>query len=183
MSLFVVYTPDTGHVVGAIDSTGAPPLPPADPTGAVAADPLVGKALPLRVSVGAGEIATLSLPVRELAAHAPDDEPGVLAEPLSFGVEQVAGQPPKPALVPLLEWTGGLEFSQDGLKVTLPVAPTQDTQVVALVSDGDGTKTASGQLAAGTTLVELAVAVDSGVHGVLVLVAGWVGRLEAVTKS
>lgn len=184
MTLFVVYTPETGHVVGAIDSIGAPALAPPGPSGTVDPGPLVGAALPLRVSLGAGEPAVVSLPARELAAHAPDDEPAVLTDPLAFGVEQVGnGRPPKPALERLRTWSGGLVLTSVGLTVTIP-APDQVnvTHVVAFVSQGQDTRMVSGDIRAGDTTVMLPVAVEDGVHGVLVLVTGWAGRLEAVTK-
>jgi hypothetical protein len=58
----------------------------------------------------------------------------------------------------------------------------QATPVVALVSDGTETLVLSASIAAGDTKVTLPVTVDDGPHGVLVLVAGWAGRLESVTK-
>lgn len=185
MTLFVVYVPATGHVVGAIDSIGAPPLPPPDPTtGIVAATPLVGTALQLRVSLGGGEIATVSVPAGELAVHTPDDVSDVLDRPLEFGVELVPGQQPKPALIPLLPWTGGIAFAADGLglSVTLPRNATQTTTAVAFVTDDQDTRQTSGDIPAGSPDVVLPVFVSEGAHGALVLVAGWVGRLEKVTK-
>ncbi|SNY37885.1 hypothetical protein [Paractinoplanes atraurantiacus] len=171
MTLSVVYALETGHVVGALSSLGAP----------VAADagPLVGPALPLRVAVGAGEPAMVSVPVRELAAHLPDDEPLVLTDPLAFGVEQ----PPKPALVRLRTWTNALSFTDAGLSVTIPTFDQVNaTHVVAFVTEGPDTRMTSGDIKAGETTVVLPIAVENGAHGVLVLVSGWAGRLEAVTK-
>lgn len=184
MALFVVYAPETGHVVGAVNSIGAPALAPPGPSGTVDPGPLVGAALPLRVSLGAGELAVVSLPARELAAHAPDDEPAVLADPLAFGVEQVDnGQPPKPALVRLRTWSGGLAFTPVGLSVMIPTPDQVNvTHVVAFVAEGQDTRMISGDIKAGDTKVVLPIAVEDGAHGVLVLVTGWAGRLKAVTK-
>jgi hypothetical protein len=178
MTLFVVYVPETGHVVGAVDSIGATPSPPppdnADPA------PLVGAALPLRVSL---DTAAVSLPARELAAHSPDDEPDVLTGPLAFGVEQVPGQQPKPALVLLREWTAVLTLNDQGLSVTIPTADDVNiTHVVAFVTEGQDTRMTSGDIKVGATNVVLPVAVADGSHGVLVLVTGWAGQLAAVTK-
>lgn len=180
-TLSVVYVPDTGHVVGALAVTGE--LAPDQ----VAA--LVGPALPLRVPLGADETAVLTLRDRQLAALAADDEPGVFADPLAFGVEQVENPDStvvatvKPALLRLAAWTTTLKFDQDTLAVEVPVADaTRDTPVVALVSDGAETRVLSGAIAAGQKTVALPVTVDDGPHGVLVLVAGWAGRLESVTK-
>jgi hypothetical protein len=185
MTLFVVYGTETGHVLGAIGSTGAPPLPPPDPSNLVPAGSLVGTVLPLRVSLGAGQPAVVSVRATDLAAHAPDDEPDVLTEPLAFGVEQVAGQQPKPALKPLLPWADGLEFRDGGLSVTLPPPPPDQvnvTHVVAYVTDGQDTRRFSGDIGAGGSTVVLPVAAEVGPHGVLVLVTGYAARLEAVTK-
>jgi hypothetical protein len=190
MTLSVVYVPDTGHVVGALGVTGE--LAPDQ----VAA--LVGPALPLRVPLGGDETAVLMLRDRQLSALAADDEPGVFADPLAFGVEQVenpdstvvatvsdvrSASSAKPALLRLASWTTTLTFDQDMLAVEVPVADaTRDTPVVALVSDGAETRLLSGAIAAGQKTVNLPVTVDDGPHGVLVLVAGWAGRLESVTK-
>jgi hypothetical protein len=177
MTLFVVYVPDTGHVVGAVNSIGA--VPPAD----VAA--LVGTHFPLRVALEAGEIATLDLPVRELAFHTPDDEPDVFVDPLAFGVELPPGPglPPKPALVDLTRATTPLTFGTDWLDVEIQTAAAVDLPVLALVSDGQDTRLLPGTIKEGEKKVTLTMTVDKGPHGVLVLVAGWVGRLEKVEKS
>lgn len=184
MTLFVVYAPKTGHIVGAVDAIGVPALAPPGSSGTVDAGQLVGAALPLRVHLSAGQLAVLSLPTRELAAHTPDDEPAVLTDPLAFGVERVEnGQTPKPALVRLPAWTNRLEFTPAGLSVTIPT-PNQvrNTPVVAFVGEGQDTRMASGDIKAGEMTVVLPVAVEDGTYGVLVLVTGWAGRLEAVQK-
>ena len=180
MTLSVVYVPDTGHVVGALGVTGA--SAPADVTA------LVGSALPLRVALGGGETAVLSLRDRQLLALAADDEPGAFADPLAFGVEQVVGANsavvPKPALVRLAPWFTQLRFDADGLVITVPVANTTGTTtVLALVSEGQETRVLAGAIEQGGRSVTLPVTVDGGPHGVLVLVAGWAGRLESVTRQ
>jgi hypothetical protein len=179
MALSVVYVPDTGHVVGAMGVTGE--LAPDT------VDVLVGPELPLRVALGGGETAVLSLRDRQLAALAADDEPGVFADPLAFGVEQVestnSAVVAKPALLRLPPLSTPPDFDADGLVVTVPLADgTQATKVLALVSLGAETRVLTGAIEQGKTSVTLPVTVDSGAHGVLVLVAGWAGRLESVTK-
>ncbi|MET7762846.1 hypothetical protein [Streptomyces sp. NPDC005336] len=171
MALSVVYAVDTGHVVGALALTGA--SAPAD----VAA--LLGRALPLRVSLGGGRVATLPLSARELAVAAVDDEPAALAEPLAFGVEVTPEGKPKPALVRLASWTDGIALAKDGLTVTVKVAAARPTPVVALVSDEQDTHVLAGEIPAQQTQVKLPVTLVGGsVHGVLVLVTGWAGHLE-----
>lgn len=179
MALSVVYVPDTGHVVGALGVTGesAP-----DDVGA-----LVGSALPVRVAVDGAGTAVLPLRARQLAALAADDEPGAFADPLAFGVDQVEGPDgtvvAKPALLRLAPWSTPLEFDANGLVVAVPVANTAaSTTVLALVAAGEETHLLAGTIAPGGTGVTLPVTVDTGAHGVLVLVAGWAGRLEPVTK-
>ena len=179
MTLSVVYVPDTGHVVGAVGVTGE--LAP----GTVAA--LVGPALPLRVRLE-DETAVLTLQSRRLAALAADDEPGVFADPLAFGVDQVVGGdqtvPPKPVLLTLQPLTTPLVLDSEGLLVALPEPDlTKDTAVLVLLSDGPDTRVLPGTIAQGQSSTIIRVSVDDGTYGVLVLVAGWAGRLEPVTKQ
>ncbi|WP_043622476.1 hypothetical protein [Nonomuraea candida] len=179
MSLFVVYVPDTGHVVGAVSALGA--LPPGDDAGVAA---LVGDALPLRVPVAGGEVASLPLPARELAVHEAEDEPRVYAGPLAFGVEQVPGGRPKPALVQLATWAEGVTLTAGSLDIKVPVPdPSQDTPVLALLAEGQDVHVLAGRIAAGTDTVRLPVSVPAGTYGVLALVTGWTGVLRAVTRS
>ncbi|MFJ1747489.1 hypothetical protein ACIOJD_14745 [Streptomyces sp. NPDC088116] len=173
MALSVVYAADTGHVVGALALTGASTLPD------VAS--LVGPALPLRVSLGAGRTATLPLNARELAVAAADDEPGALADPLAYAVELTAEAPPrpKPTLLRLATWKDGLALATDGLAITLPFARNSLIKVVALVSDEQDTHVLAGEIPAGETTVKLPVTLAAASeHGVLVLAGGWAGRLE-----
>jgi hypothetical protein len=179
MTLYVVYVSDTGHVVGAVNATGAA-IPLADAAKPIDPGLLVGEALPLRISLEAGEIATLSLSARDLAVHTPDDEPGVFVDPLASGVE---GDDPKPALMRLPTWDTPLAFTSAGLVVTVPVVASHDTSVLVLVSEGQETFVRPGTITAGSGDVTLPVTVSAGAHGVLVLVAGWAGRLEAVTQQ
>ncbi|MET8070348.1 hypothetical protein ABZU86_11935 [Streptomyces sp. NPDC005271] len=176
MALSVVYAVETGHVVGALALTGAGA--PAD----VAA--LVGRALPLRVSLGAGHVAALPLSARELAVAAVDEEPASLAAPLAFGVEVTPEGKPKPALVRLASWTGGIALAKEGITVTVKVPAARPTPVVALVSDEQDTHVLAGEIPAQQTQVKLPVTLVGGtVHGVLVLAAGWAGRLEKATVT
>ncbi|MDW6066222.1 hypothetical protein SAZ11_61175 [Streptomyces sp. FXJ1.4098] len=171
MALSVVYAVDTGHVVGALALTGAGAPPD------VAA--LVGRALPLRVSLGAGRIATLPLSARDLAVASVDDEPAALTAPLDFGVEVTSDGKPKPALVRLASWTDGIALTEDGLTVTVKVAVARPTPVLALVSDEQDTHVLAGEIPAQQAQVNLPVTLVKGsVHGVLVLAAGWAGHLE-----
>ncbi|MCG0288580.1 hypothetical protein [Streptomyces sp. PSAA01] len=179
MALTVVYAADTGHVVGALALTGtAPGTPAAD----VAA--LVGRELPMHVSLGEGHTAALPLSARELAVAAVDDEPDALGEPLAFGVDVTADDKPKPALVRLASWTEGIALATDGLTITVKVPTARATPVVALISDEQNTHVLAGEIPAQQTQVKLPVTLVGGsVHGVLVLVSGWAGRLgtEKVT--
>jgi hypothetical protein len=164
VSVFAVYESSTGVVVGAVKAIDVP-VP------AVAA--LVGTALPVRVGA-----ATLSLPGRELAVHEADDQPEVFTDPLAYGVTR----PPKPALakLPTLDPP---TFDGTGLLVALPGNPAQDTAVFALVSEGQGTLPVTGTITKDTDHVALPVTVSAGTHAVLLLVAGWAGRLDEVEKQ
>jgi hypothetical protein len=53
--------------------------------------------------------------------------------------------------------------------------------VLALISDGPATHVLVNEIAIGSDHVNIPVTVDSGEHGVLVLVEGWAGRLEPVS--
>jgi hypothetical protein len=177
MTLYVVYTPDTSHVLGAINAVGV--VLPAD----AEASALVGKVLPLRVSDDAGTIHNLSFPVGHLAVHAPDDEPRVFDDPLAFGVTQVQDSKPKPALVAFESWEDELTFTGNSLIITVPNELSQDTPVLALVADGEETHILPGTILAGQDTTEITVTVPAGPHGVLVLVPGLAGVLKAVTKT
>ncbi|MFD5095647.1 hypothetical protein ACFWMR_33950 [Amycolatopsis thailandensis] len=173
MSVFAVYESSTGNVVGAAKAIGV-----AVPT----AQALVGDALPVRLSLGTGEVVTLSLRGRELAVHEADDQPEVFVEPLAYGVTRVQGQPPKPALAKLPVLPESPTFDAVGLLVKLPKNPPQDTTVFALVSEGEETLPLAGTITKDTDHVSLPVTVTAGAHAVLLLVAGWAGRLEEVKK-
>ncbi|MGW7253701.1 hypothetical protein [Streptomyces sp. NPDC054834] len=172
MALSVAYALDTGHVVGALALTGG--TAPADPAA------LVGRALPFRVSLGAHGTATLPFDARNLAVAAVDDEPGVLAEPLAYGVDRGSDGKPKPTLLRLPSLTdAGLALAKDGLTVTVPHAPTGTVNVVALVADDQDTHVLAGEIPAQQTEVKLSVNLAAATsYGVLVLVGGWAGRLE-----
>ncbi|MFH9399249.1 hypothetical protein ACH4JS_05605 [Streptomyces sp. NPDC017638] len=173
MALTVVYTAGTGHVVGALALTGAGA--PAD----VAA--LVGRALPMRVCVDQGRVATLPLNAGNLAVAVVDDEPAALVDPLAFGVELNPEGRPGPTLTRLATWTGGagVALTPNGLTITVQVAPARPAKVVALVSADQDTHVLAGELPAQQTRVTLPVSLDAGgKHGVLVLAAGWAGLLE-----
>ncbi|RST10119.1 hypothetical protein E2C00_19665 [Streptomyces sp. WAC05374] len=174
MALTVVYAIGTGHVVGALDLTGAGGTPPGPET-------LVGRELPLRVSLGGGRTATLPLNARELAVASVDDEPGVLADPLAFGVELSPEGKPKPTLLRLPAWTGdgGIALAADGVTLTVKVPVPRAAKAVVLVSDDQETHVLAGEIPAQHREVTLPLTLTSGgTHGVLALVAGWAGRLE-----
>jgi hypothetical protein len=178
MTLYVVYVPDTGHVVGAVNAVGVT-LP-----GDAGAQSLTGRELRLRINIGAGEIATLPLAAGDLAVHAPDDQPSVFADPLAFGVEQVPGAKPKPALRELPSWKDpDLVFSTDSLVVTLPFEVTVQTPVLALVAVDQSVRVLPGSIQAGGESIQLGVTVTAGFYGVLVLVAGLAGVLTKVEKK
>ena len=169
MGVFAVYESSTGTVVGAVKAIGTP-------APAVAA--LVGDALPVRLSIGTGEVSVLSLKGRELAVHEADDQPEVFDGPLAYGVTQ----PSKPALAKLPELVDAPTFDEAGLLVKLPKNPAQDTAVFALVSEGEQTLPITGTITKDTDHVSIPVTVSAGAHAVLVLVAGWAGRLVEVKK-
>jgi hypothetical protein len=143
---------------------------------------LVGDALPMRVPVGPGEFAAVSLPADGLRVHTPDDDPRVFSELLRYAVELV-GTTPQPALVRLPLWSGGVEFVDNGLRVEVPEPAAEATTVLAWISDGDDTLEVSRDIAAGAKETTIPVTVASGPHAVLVQVAGWAGRLEEVTAE
>jgi hypothetical protein len=179
MTLSVVYVPDTGHVVAALAVTGS--QAPDD------VSTLVGPAIPLRVTTSEGETVELTLRVAKLAGLAADDEPGVFADPLAFGVDQVttADQQviPRPTLLGLDPLTDPLTLDGTGLTVTVPrLDPANDLPVLVLISDGPDTLVVPWLLPKGDKTVTIPVSVDDGEHGVLVLVAGWAGTLQAVSK-
>ncbi|MGY0063952.1 hypothetical protein ACWY4P_47120 [Streptomyces sp. LZ34] len=176
MTLHVVYAVGTGHVVGALAQTGADA--PAD------AAALVGRALPLRVSLGDGRIAILPVSAEKLDVAAVDDEPAALADPLAFGVEVTSEGKPKPALVRLATWSDGVVLAKDGITITVQVPANRTTPVIALISDEQDTHVLAGEIPAQQTQVKLPVTLTAGSeHGVLVLAAGWAGHLgmEKVT--
>ncbi|RNG19624.1 hypothetical protein [Streptomyces botrytidirepellens] len=176
MALHVVYALGTGHVVGSLAQTGADA--PAD------AAALVGRALPLRVSLGDGRIATLPLSAGKLGVAAVDDEPGALADPLAFGVELTSEDKPKPELVRLAGWDDDVVLAKDGITIKVQVPANRTTPVVALISDEQDTHVLTGEIPAQQTQVKLPVTLTPGSeHGVLVLAAGWAGHLgmEKVT--
>jgi hypothetical protein len=175
MTLYVVYVPATGHVVGAVNVTGA--VPPAN------VGELVGSALPMRISVD-GEEVTLPLQANQLALLKADDEPEVFADPTAFGVVQVQGAAPKPTLVRLFSWDEELTLTTDTLFVTVKSANAENTPVLALISEGREVQVVAKPMRAGEDTVELPVTVSEGPHGVLVLVAGWTGAFRTVvTRS
>lgn len=174
MSLFVVYVKETNHVVGAVSAVGA-----AVPT--VAA--LVGDELPLRVSLGEGKIASLTLKAGELAVREADEEPGVFVDPLAFAVDQgTPDQPPKSALVPLDKAKTNLTFDVAGLTVAVDDNVPDNTVVRVLISYRQATSVLTGQIDKDGSRTTLETSVDTDPHGVLVLIPGWAGRLEKVEK-
>jgi len=176
MSLSVVYVEDTGHVVGAVALTGASP-------GADVGS-LAGAELPLRLALGSGNMSTLSLPDKRLAALAADDEPGVFAEPLSFGIELGADGKPKPSLVRLAPWDKAFVLTADTLTVNLQQEATRITPIMVLLSGDPETHLFTGEIQAGAGSAGFQVSLTTGdEHAVLVLVEGQAGRFETVTVT
>jgi hypothetical protein len=176
MSLSVVYAVDTGHVLGALSLTGA-----SAPTDVAA---LTGTALPLRITAKlSGKALEVPVSARRLGAAAVDDEPGAFADPLSFGVELTPDGKPKPALAQLSPWTNTdpLTLTTSELTVKLPAPVTRATPVLVLISGDAEPYVVSGEIQAQQQQVGVQVKLQNGEeHGVLVLVAGWTGRLEAL---
>ena len=175
MTLSVVYVAETGHVVGAQALTGV------DAATDLAA--LVGTELPLRKSLDTGEIAVVPLRARLLGAGPVDDEPGVFADPLAFGAD-LEDDVLKPALLRLAPWDDPLELNEKTFDVTVPVAVTQPTRVVVLIADDPDAHLLTGEIPAESTTLKFQVDLKKDdVHAVLVLVAGQVGRFEALKVS
>nr|WP_052478154.1 hypothetical protein [Kibdelosporangium sp. MJ126-NF4]CEL16456.1 hypothetical protein [Kibdelosporangium sp. MJ126-NF4]CTQ90408.1 hypothetical protein [Kibdelosporangium sp. MJ126-NF4] len=170
MSLSVVYVKEFNHVVGALSLTGASP-----PTSVAA---LVGDELPLRLALDSGRSAALPLSESQLGVAAAADEPGVFTDALAFGVELDDTKKPKPVLVRLKAWQDALTLTAAGLAIKVPAPVGEVTKVLALISDGQDIHTLVGEIPAGTQDTTLPVAVGSGEHALLVLVAGFAGRLE-----
>ncbi|GAA4474488.1 hypothetical protein [Phytohabitans houttuyneae] len=164
MSLTVAYAKETGHVLGALAVSGP-----------VAAGDLYGAGIPLWVPLPGGGTASLTVPAARLGVAAVDDEPGALAAPRDWGVE--AG---RTALRPLAPWTGGITAAADGLTVTVSRAVPAAAAVLVVVAGGPPL---AGQIAEGERETTLGVRLAPGDHGVLVLVSGWVGRLERVSLA
>ncbi|MEO3974838.1 hypothetical protein [Streptomyces sp. CAU 1734] len=176
MSYSVVYVAGTGHVVGALALTGSAATP--------SLAELVGPALPLRVSLGPAGTVSLPLPARLLGALAADAEPGVLTDPLARGVDRPPAGPPGRALLRLAAWPGGVTLESRGVTVELPVAGTRDTPVAALVSGARDTDVLTGVIPAGQRGITLPIALEPAAeHGVLVLPAGWAGKLLSARVS
>ncbi|MEV4319039.1 hypothetical protein [Actinocrispum sp. NPDC049592] len=166
---------ETGHVVGAVAVTGG--------VAAVDVASLAGSSLPIRISIPTGETAVLPLSDRQLAAATVDDEPGVFDNAFGFGVETVDGKP-KPTLARLASWTNEIKLDGTRLTVTVPLENTsRAAKVIALVAEGQTVHLLVGEIPVNEKTVSLPVTVDTGEHGVLVLVEGWAGRLDSVSRS
>jgi len=177
MSLNVVYATETGHVVGALALTGPAPAAP------VLAD-LMGTELPLPVTLRDGRAVDLAVAATRLAAAAVGDTRGALAWPMRYGVERVDGVP-RPRLAQLTRWRSTdkpVAVRADGVTVSVTEAVTAPTPVFVLLTGGDGSSVPlSGAIPAGATGKTLPVSLAEGPYGVLTLIAGWEGRLDAVS--
>jgi hypothetical protein len=185
MSLRVVYATDTGHVLGAMALNGAGGKAP------TVAD-LVGKELPLPVTLDKGEVAPVALSASMLDVAVVDDLPAALVVPWAFGVEVVGGTP-RPALTPLDPVQHGSEpiapvpegvtvrLADNAVTVSLPANTTANTQlpVLAVVVNAGGPRTPlRGQIGSGKSDVQFSMKLEPGSYGVLALVAGWRGWLD-----
>ncbi|MGN9908580.1 hypothetical protein ACTMTJ_13640 [Phytohabitans sp. LJ34] len=164
MSLTVAYATDTGHVLGAIAASGP-----------VASRDLVGDGLPLWVSRQDGTVDDLTVPAARLSVAAVDDEPGALVAPRDYEVPDGAG-----ALRTLAPWTGGITLAADGVTVTVSRPVTEPAAVLVALA---GVPPLLGRIGTGERETTIGVRVGEGKHGVLVLVKGWVGRLELVERT
>jgi hypothetical protein len=189
MGLSVVYATDTGHVLGAVASVGA-----AGP--APAAEDLVGKELPLPVTLADGKVASMAFPLSLLAVAAVDDQPAALVVPWAFGVDVVGGKP-KPALAALAPFQDGggplgpvpggvtVTAASGGVTVALPAPASTGLAVLAMVASATTSRgPLSGTVGSGQAAVSFPMPLDVGAqYGVLVLVAGWRGWVNRVTVS
>lgn len=164
MSLTVAYATDTGHVLGAIAASGP-----------MASDDLFGEGLPLWVSRQDGTVDDLTVPAARLSVAPVDDQPGVLVAPRDYEVPDEGG-----ALRTLAPWTGGITLAADGVTVTVSRPVTEPAAVLVALPGGPPLL---GRIGAGEQKTTLGVRIEAGKHGVLVLVKGWVGRLELVERT
>jgi hypothetical protein len=189
MSLRVVYATGTGHVLGALALKGAAgqPLTVAD---------LVGRNLPLPVTLGDGTVAPVAMPASMLEVVAVDDQKAALVVPWAFGVDVVGGKP-RPVLTPLAPAPvqdgggpiapvpGGVTVSVAAtgvMTVRLPAKAGTDLPVLAVVANATGSRAPlPGTIRSGEQEVSFPMTPGPGPYGVLVLVAGWRGWLDRVT--
>jgi hypothetical protein len=186
MSLRVVYATGTGHVLGALALNGAAgqPLTVAD---------LVGRNLPLPVTLGDGTVAPVAMPASLLEVAAVDNQQAALTVPWAFGVDVVGGKP-KPVLTllapvqdgsgPIAPVPGGVtvKVAATGVTVSLPDRVGTDLPVLAVVANATGSRAPlPGTIRSGQQEVSFPMTLGAGSYGVLVLVAGWRGWLDRAT--
>jgi hypothetical protein len=164
MSLTVAYVTETGHVLGALATSG--PVAAGDPFGA---------AFPLWVPRGDGAVVDLAVPAARLSVAAVDDDPGVLVAPRDYGVRAQGG-----GLQPLAPWSDAIDLTAEAVTVTVPRPVPVAAAVLVVVAGGP---LLTGEIPAGDDHTAIGARFGEGPHGVLVLVAGWVGRLELVEGS
>jgi hypothetical protein len=172
VAVTVVHSRPTGHVLAALDLTGPVPAP-------LPLAQLVGAALPVArpgpagAGHGPGEV---HVPADQLDTAAADRTPGLLTQPMAFGVG------PGRALTPLSPWAASakpVELKNTGIVLTLDrTSIGGNTPVLIVIAGPAGEFTLTGQVYAGRKQTTIGVALTGGDYTVLTLAAGWHGRLE-----
>lgn len=177
MSLTVVYSQLTRHVVAAIEETAvrAAPQP---------VEQIVGAVLPLRRTVlradpAGAEQLDVPVPADQLATALADPVAGVLANPLAYAVGSGS------VLEPLSPWSAGAEavvLKSTGVTVTLErTSKGLATPVLVVIARPGTTLVLSGQVFAERKTVTIGVELPAGPYAVLTLAQGWHGRLDGMT--
>ncbi|BBH69371.1 hypothetical protein ACTI_60560 [Actinoplanes sp. OR16] len=173
MAVAVVHTTRTGHVLAAFEAVGREGPPPT-------VAELVGTGLPLTLGAGGSLVVT----AEQLATAEAERVPGLLDQPLTFGVG--TGRTP----MPLSPWISDepVRLTKDGVHLMLDRTSVGQPTKVLVVLTGPGLTpevTLLGQVFTGrkATTIGLALA-EEGRYTVLTLAEGWHGRLETlgVTK-
>jgi hypothetical protein len=175
MSLNVLYAAETGHVLGAVAVSGPVTTP--------SVEDLAGPALPLWVADRTAAV-DLAVPAARLAVVTVADEEGALAAPCDFGVDVSPGQAPRSALRRLDPWPEGFmpfEPVPAGVEITVPRSRPEATAVLVVIAGPTSPPPVLSEIPAGDQDVIVGATLTSGEYGILVLAAGWAGRLERLT--
>jgi hypothetical protein len=173
MTVTVVYESGTGHVLGALSVAGSGGAP--DPAG------LVGDGLPARAVLGDRTVVDVTVPAERLRTAVVEETPGLLADPYAFGVELVGGEP-RSRLLRLAPWRDGtVTVNGDGVHVSLEREVPEGTKLLVVIATEDGPVAEFPVPMPTGGKADLDVSLDLGGYGVLTLVAGYAGRVDART--